>query len=120
MATAFTNNPDSTELLRFPLSYRSYFLVRLAFGFFDPACAIRQPGFAWSLAGRHGRAPVIVPWTAVWCWLTFGLFNLLLMQMVFAWLERWLAQRRTREIFGRGVHPADAQPAIDWAHCCST
>ena len=29
MATAFTNNPDSTDLLRFPLSYRSYFLVRL-------------------------------------------------------------------------------------------
>jgi hypothetical protein len=40
MATAFTNNPDSTELLRFPLTYRSYFLVRLSFGFFDPACAI--------------------------------------------------------------------------------
>ena len=32
MATAFTNNPDSTELLRFPLSsYRSYFMVRMAF-----------------------------------------------------------------------------------------
>src|ERR1035441_4418469 len=30
MATAFTNNPDSGELLRFPLSYRSYFLIRLA------------------------------------------------------------------------------------------
>ena len=28
MATAFTNNPDSTDLLRFPLDYRSYFLVR--------------------------------------------------------------------------------------------
>src|SRR5437879_4795482 len=27
MATAFTNNPDSSDLLRFPLSYRSYFLI---------------------------------------------------------------------------------------------
>ena len=25
MATAFTNNPDSSELLRFPLTYRSFF-----------------------------------------------------------------------------------------------
>jgi ABC-2 type transport system permease protein len=32
--------------------------------------------------------------------LTFALFNLVLMQTVFAWLERWLAQRRTREIMG--------------------
>ena len=34
MATAFTNNPDSTDLLRFPLDYRSYFLVRMAAGIF--------------------------------------------------------------------------------------
>src|ERR1700716_2719611 len=32
MATAFTNNPDSSDLLRFPLSYRSYFLFRLGAG----------------------------------------------------------------------------------------
>ncbi len=32
--------------------------------------------------------------------LAFAAFNLLLMQMVFAWVERWLAQRRTREIMG--------------------
>jgi len=40
MATAFTNNPDSTDLLRFPLSYGSYFLVRLAYGAFDPATVL--------------------------------------------------------------------------------
>src|ERR1700693_315658 len=36
MATAFTNNPDSSYLLRFPLSYSSYFLVRMGYGAFDP------------------------------------------------------------------------------------
>ena len=30
----------------------------------------------------------------------FALFNFLLTRMIFAWIERWLAQRRTREIFG--------------------
>src|SRR4051794_16305457 len=39
MATAFTNDPESSELLRFPLTYRSYFLVRLVYGLFDAASA---------------------------------------------------------------------------------
>src|SRR5438067_4701890 len=99
MATAFANNPDSTELLRFPLSYRSYFLIRMAFGFFDPACAIGTLGLLGVLLGVTVERPLLLPWTLV-VLITFGLFNLLLTQMVFAWLERWLAQRRTREIFG--------------------
>src|SRR6266436_5700660 len=45
MASAFANHSDSSDLLRFPLSYRSYFLVRLAYGAFDPATAI---GCLWS------------------------------------------------------------------------
>ena len=99
MATAFTNNPDSTELLRFPLSYRSYFMVRMAFGFFDPACAIGSLGLLGVWLGVTVAQPLSFVWTAV-VLAAFGIFNLLLMQMVFAWLERWLAQRRTREIFG--------------------
>lgn len=99
MATAFTNNPDSSELLRFPLTYRSYFLIRLAFGFFDPASALGSLGLLGVWLGVTIAQPVFFFWAALVLF-TFGLFNLLLMQMVFAWLERWLAQRRTREIFG--------------------
>ena len=99
MATAFTNNPDSSELLRFPLTYRSYFLVRLAYGFFDPASALGTVGLAGVLLGITIARPLLAPW-ALFVLAAFGLFNLVLMQMVFAWLERWLAQRRTREIFG--------------------
>ena len=99
MATAFTNNPDSTDLLRFPLSYGSYFLVRLAYGAFDPATAL---GSLWSLGILLGvvfAKPVLLPWTLL-VTLVFVAFNLLFMQMIFAWVERWLAQRRTREIMG--------------------
>jgi ABC-2 type transport system permease protein len=99
MATAFTNNPDSSELLRFPLTYRSYFLVRLAYGFFDPASAIGSVALIGVLLGVTFADPALFPWTLL-VLVTFGLFNLVLMQMVFAWLERWLAQRRTREILG--------------------
>ncbi len=99
MATAFTNNPDSSDLLRFPLSYRSYFLVRLAYGAFDPASFL---GGLWSfgiLVGVSSAKPAALPWTLL-VLLAFVAFNLLFMQMVFAWVERWLAQRRTREIMG--------------------
>src|SRR5271168_5136674 len=99
MATAFTDNPDSSDLLRFPLSYRSYFLVRLAYGAFDPATAL---GSLWSfgiLLGVGFAKPALLPWTLL-VLLMFAAFNLLFMQMIFAWVERWLAQRRTREVLG--------------------
>jgi ABC-2 type transport system permease protein len=99
MSTAFTNNPDSTDLLRFPLSYRAYFLLRLVYGYFDPASALGTVGLLGILLGVGVARPVLLPWTLVVLW-TFALFNLILMQTVFAWLERWLAQRRTREIMG--------------------
>lgn len=99
MSTAFTNNPDSSDLLRFPLSYSSYYLVRLAYGAFDPASAI---GALWTggvLVGVSFAKAALLPWTLL-VLLAFAAFNLLLMQMVFAWVERFLAQRRTREIMG--------------------
>jgi ABC-2 type transport system permease protein len=99
MATAFTNNPDSSELLRFPLNYSSYFLIRLAYGFFDPASALGCLGLFGILLGASFARPILFPWTLLVV-LTFALFNLVLMLTVFAWLERWLAQRRTREIMG--------------------
>ena len=99
MATAFTNNPDSSDLLRFPLTYRSYFLIRLAYGSFDPASALGSLGLLGILLGVSIARPLLFPWTLLVV-LIFALFNLVLMQTVFAWLERWLAQRRTREILG--------------------
>src|SRR5580658_9169896 len=99
MATAFTNNPDSSGLLRFPLSYDSYFLVRMAYGAFDPATALCGLWSFGILLGVSTAKPTLLPW-AVLVLFVFAAFNLLFMQMVFAWMERWLAQRRTREILG--------------------
>lgn len=99
MATAFTNNPDSSDLLRFPLTYHSYFLIRLAYGLFDPASALGSVGLVGVLIGVSAARLALIP-SALLVLFTFALFNLVLMQAVFAWLERWLAQRRTREILG--------------------
>jgi ABC-2 type transport system permease protein len=97
MATAFTNNPDSSDLLRFPLTYRSYFLIRLSYGMFDPASALGSLALLGTLLGVTVARPLLFPWTLL-VLLTFAIFNLTLMQTIFAWLERSLAQRRTREI----------------------
>jgi ABC-2 type transport system permease protein len=99
MATAFTNNPDSSELLRFPLNYRSFFLIRLAYGLCDPASALGCVMLFGVFLGVSAARPALIPAALVSVGI-FALFNLVLMQTVFAWLERWLAQRRTREILG--------------------
>jgi ABC-2 type transport system permease protein len=99
MATAFTNNPDSSDLLRFPLSYSSYFLVRFVYGGLDPATALGSLWCCGILVGVGLAKAALLPW-AFLVLLAFAAFNLLFMQMVFAWVERWLAQRRTREVMG--------------------
>jgi len=99
MATAFGNNPDASDLLRFPLGYRSYFLIRLAYGACDPATALSSLWLFGILLGVGVAKPVLLPW-ALLVIPAFAVFNLLLLQMIFAWVERWLAQRRTRELMG--------------------
>ena len=51
------------------------------------------------LLGVTLARPLLFPWALV-VLATFAIFNLMLMQTIFAWIERWLAQRRTREIMG--------------------
>jgi ABC-2 type transport system permease protein len=99
MASAFTENVDSSNLLRFPLSFPSYFMIRLAYGALDPSTAL---GCLWLLGltiGISVAQPGLFLWAAL-VLLAFAIFNVLLARMIFAWVERWLAQRRTREILG--------------------
>ena len=99
MASAFTENLDSSNLLRFPLTFPCYFLIRIAYGSFDPSTAL---GSVWLLGMAIGIAcasPALFLCAAP-VLLLFAIFNILLARMFFTWVERWLAQRKTREIFG--------------------
>jgi ABC-2 type transport system permease protein len=99
MATAFTESTDSSVFLRFPLNYRAYFLVVLVFGALDIATTL---GCIW-LAGIFVGVAFADPKRAIWAapvLTTFALVNIVLARTIFSWIERWLAQRRTREIFG--------------------
>jgi ABC-2 type transport system permease protein len=99
LASAFSENVDSSNLLRFPLTFRSYFLVHLIFGSLEPATAI---GILWSTGIVAGIAlgSIRLILVAVPAMLAFAILNVLLGRMVYVWVERWLAQRRTRELLG--------------------
>jgi ABC-2 type transport system permease protein len=97
MASAFTENVESSNLLRFPLPYSLYFLIRVAYGALDPAAIVGSLWLLGMLFGVTVASPELFPWTAI-VLLVFAVFNVLLSQTIYSRIERWLAQRRTREI----------------------
>ena len=99
MASAFTENVDSSNLLRFPLSFPSYFLIRLVYGSLDPSTIIGSMWLVGMTLGIGIARPGLFFWAAL-VLIVFGMFNVLFARMIFSWIERWLAQRRTREIMG--------------------
>ena len=90
-------NPELSHLLRYPVSFGSWVLLYLVHGLAAPSTLI---GLLWAAAigiGFSLARPQHILWTALTL-LVFSGFNLLLSRMVLSWVERWMAQRRTREI----------------------
>ena len=89
---------DPTELIRFPLSARDYIYIRLCFGLLTPANVIGTLMSASIALGIIIAAPALwfyaIPALAI-----FAATNVLFSRMIFAWVDRWLATRRAREIF---------------------
>jgi len=98
-ATAFSENFDTSNLLRFPLSYPAFFMIRVAYGSLEPATILGSLWLLGSVAGIAAASAKLLPWAA-FVGLLFAAMNVLLSRMIFSWVERWLAQRRTREILG--------------------
>lgn len=99
MASAFSENVDFSNLLRFPFSFRSYVLVRIVFGASDPSTLVGALWLLGVVVGVSAAHVSLFPLAALVC-LLFALFNLLLARAIFSWVERWLATRRAREILG--------------------
>jgi ABC-2 type transport system permease protein len=99
MATAFVENFDATNFLRFPLTYRSYFLIRVAYGALDPTTLVCSLWLVGMAVGIGIASPLLFPWAAL-VLAAFAAFNIFLGRAILAWLERWLARRKSREILG--------------------
>jgi ABC-2 type transport system permease protein len=99
LLASFQEQFDLGILLRFPLGFSSYFLLYLVFGLVDVSTI---SGGLCSLGLWVG---IVAARRDLWLIATVGLlvfaaFNVLLVRAIFAWIDRWLAQRRTREIVG--------------------
>jgi ABC-2 type transport system permease protein len=96
---ASQTNPgfDGRNLLRFPIKFSAFFLMSAAYGLADP---FALAGILWHIAIGIGIsvARPDLKWWAALALACSALMNLLFNRMLYAWLERLLAKRRTREI----------------------
>ena len=99
LISGFGAESDPASLLRFPLRYSTFVLLAFAHGIFDPVAVAALYWLLAMLAGIAIASPGALLW-AIPTLAAFALVNLLLNRAIFAWLSRWLAQRRTREILG--------------------
>ncbi len=90
-------SPEMNNLLRYPISFGSWVLLYLVYGLISPSSII---GALWCVAiwiGVGVAQANLLGWAAL-ALAIFAMFNLLLSRAILAWVERWMAQRRTREI----------------------
>jgi ABC-2 type transport system permease protein len=96
---SFQEHFDLGGLLRFPVSFGAFFLLYLIFGLVDASTMMGGLCCLGIWIGIIVARPDLYAWAAL-SLLLFAAFNILLVRAISAWIDRWLAQRRTREIVG--------------------
>ncbi len=92
-ALSFT--PES--LIRFPLSFPRYLTIRLYLGLLSTSTVVGTFCLLAAAAGVAVARPQLTA-VAVGAALALALTNMLFTRMVLAWVDRWLATRRAREV----------------------
>jgi ABC-2 type transport system permease protein len=99
LIASFQEQSDLGILLRFPVHFGSYFLLYLISGLMEASTIVGVLCCLGVWLGIVMARPDLYLWTTLGLSM-FAVFNILLVCAVFAWIERWLAQRKTREILG--------------------
>src|SRR6185369_1116082 len=99
LRAGYTNTFDASTLLRFPVAYRTYFLLRCFYSALEPVAIVSVMALVGITVGATTASPALLPWCVLIMVLIVGL-NILTTQLALSWVERWLAQRRSREILG--------------------
>ncbi len=92
-------NFDLTALLRFPIPFFSYLLMRIGFGLITIPTVVSNLCLAAAAIGIGEANHALFPWAALLLFL-YALNNVFFTRMLLVWFDRWLATRRAREIFG--------------------
>jgi ABC-2 type transport system permease protein len=97
MLASFQEQFNLGTLLRFPVGFSSFYFLYVVFGLSDVSTAIGAMCCLGILTGITVVRPDLFAFTVL-VLIVFAAFNILLVRAVFAWIDRWLSQRRTREI----------------------
>ncbi len=89
---------DPESLIRFPLSFPRYITIRLFLGLLAPStiagtCSLFTAALGATIA-EPSLSPIVFPAA-----FALALNNMFFVRMVFAWIDRWLSTRRSRELF---------------------
>jgi ABC-2 type transport system permease protein len=98
-AASYQEQSDLGILLRFPVRLSSYFTLYLISGLMEASTIVGALccfgiWLGIFLARPQMGAPLALTLAI------FAAFNILLVRTVFAWIDRWLAQRKSREVLG--------------------
>ena len=96
---SFQEQSDLGILLRFPVRFGSYFILYLISGLMEASTFVGVLCCLDVWLGIVIARPDLYLWAALGL-SVFAVFNILLVRAVFAWIDRWLAQRKPREILG--------------------
>jgi ABC-2 type transport system permease protein len=99
MLASFQDQFDLGSLLRFPVSFGSFYLLYVVYGLADISSILGGLCCLGIWVGITMARHDLSSWAALGL-VVFAVFNVLLVRAVFAWIDRWLAQRKTREILG--------------------
>ena len=94
---SFQEQFDVTSLLRFPVSFGSFYLLSIVFGLVDVPAILGGICCIGIWTGVTLARPALWGWTAL-VLAVYAVFNILLGRAVLAWVDKWLAKRKTREI----------------------
>lgn len=94
---SFQQQFDPNGLLRFPVSFGTFFMLHVIFGLVDASTIVGGFCCTGMFVGIAVVRPGLMGWAAL-ALLIFAAFNIFLVRAILAWIDRWLAQRRTREI----------------------
>jgi ABC-2 type transport system permease protein len=96
---ATMSNFDPTSLLRFPLRFGRYLVLRLLLGLLIPSTIIGCLALLAITTGISIADPSLAP-AALIVLPVYAAMNIFLARLIAVWMERWMATRRAREIFG--------------------
>ena len=88
---------DFRELARYPVRFRLFYIMSVAYGLLDPAALACVTWLASLALGIMVGHPWAIPWVLIFFPL-FALLNLLFNRVLFGWIRQITATRRRREV----------------------